>query len=151
MTITSDEYLEIDGVPLATFAWKVVDLSPLWEGPDVRGGDRLIPGAAGVRAYPRRATVSQRSLPMLVFGAVDQDGAPYPDPREGLETNFEYLRTNVADPTNLGAGTRVAVLHLPSGATRTADVHVEALRPGPLGPSSMRAVLTLSIPGGVLS
>ena len=151
MTVTRAEYLEIDGVPLATPAWEIVDLSPLWQPADVRGSDRLIPGAAGVKPYRRRRTVSKRSLPMIVYGFEDLDGVAYADVREGLETNLDYLRANVVDPTNVGDGTRTAVLHLPSGSTRTGSVHVEGFELGTAGPTSIRAVLTLSIPEGVLT
>lgn len=151
MTITAAEYLEIDGVPLFTYGWETVDLSELWAGGDVRGTDRLIPGAAGVRPYPRRTTVSIRSVPMVVYGHTDADGVPYADVRAGLEANLDFLRANVTDPTNVGDGTRTATLHLPSGATRTGDVHVVGFSLSPVGPAAVRAVLSLSIPGGVLS
>lgn len=151
MTVTSDEYLEIDGVPLHTHAWRIVDLAPLQQGAARRGADRKVPGAPGVRAYPRRANVTVHALEMFVFGHLDEDGAPHADPREGLEENVAYLRANVTDPTNVGDGTRTAVLHLPSGATRQAPVHVEGFELAALGPVAFAAVLTLSIPEGALS
>lgn len=148
---TRTEYLEIDGVPLPSDAWDVLSLLPLWHGPQVRGSDRLIPGAAGVKAYRRRATVTVRTLELVIYGHVDEDGNPNVDVRAGLEANVAYLRANVADPTNVGDGTRTAVLHLPSGATRTADVHVVGFDLGEFGPTSVRATLDLSIPSGALA
>lgn len=148
---TRVEFLTIDGVPLPCPAWEVRSLLPLWQGPALRGGDRLLPGVVGVKPYRRRATVTTKTLELTIYGDVDPDGAPNADVRAGLEANVDYLRANVADPTNLGDGTRTAVLHLPSGATRTGAVHVLALDLGELGPTSVRATLDLSIPGGVLT
>lgn len=150
--ITHAEYLAINAVPLATPAWVITDLTPLWEGAEVRGDDRLLPGVAGVKKYRRRATVTRKALPMLVFGQFDQDGNAYADPRAGLWTNIAYLRTNVVDPTNIGDGTREAVLHGPGGVTVSGDVHViSPLKLTILGTITMRAVLEISIPGGVLA
>ena len=150
--ITETEYLEIGGVPLATPAWVIVDLTPMWEGSEVRGRDRLLPGVAGVKARKRRATVTPKSLHMLIFGERDQDNGVYADPRAGLWTNIAYLRTNVVDPYSTGNGTRTAILHAPGAVTRTGAVHViSPLRLTKLGTITARAVLQLSIPGGALA
>lgn len=150
--ITRTEYLEINGVPLATPAWEIVDLSPLWEGAEVRGADRLLPGVIGVRPYRRRATVTVKALRMVIYGDKNLDGVVQADVRLGLWNNIAYLRTNVVDPTNVGNGTRTAILRAPGGITRSGPVHVlSPLKLGAdLGPTSVRAVLELSIPGGVL-
>lgn len=151
--ITRSEYLEIDGVPLATPAWEVAagGLLPLLQGPAIRGTDRLLPGVPGVKARKRRATVTLRSVPMKIFVDVDLDGDPYDDPAEGLTANVDYLRANVADPTNIGDGTRTATLHLKDGSTRSGAVHVESLELGGDDENAVLAVLTLSIPGGALT
>jgi hypothetical protein len=129
----------------------VKNLWVLMQGPDVRGADRLIPGAAGVRPYPRRATVTKRVLELSVWGDADHDGAPHEDgPEMGLEANLAFLRLNVADPTNVGDGTRTATLLLPSGDERSGPVHIEGFEFAIDGDYA-RAALTLSIPGGVLS
>lgn len=119
-----DEYLEIDGVALDTPAWIVTDLGPLWEPADVRGGDRLIPGAAGVRSYQRRATVTRKALAMSIFGDVDQAGTPQADVRAGLWANVAYLRANVVDAgpmfvTTLATSTAIGAV---GGSFRPSDV-----------------------------
>lgn len=157
VTITRDEYLEIDAnpggvanmIPLATYAWEILDLSPLWSSAKKRGSDRLVPGVAGVRSYRRRRTVTVRSLPMIVYGDLDQNGAAYADAREGLETNIAYLEANLVEDPGTTAGTRNAILHRPL-STKSGAVHVLGLELAPLGPSSVRAVLELSIPAGKL-
>lgn len=150
-TPSQDEYLDIGGIPLAIDgAWEWLDLSPIWQGPDKRGSDRLVPGVAGVVPYRRRPTVSVRELQGYVHGFKDYNGGVFADVRVGLEANVAFLQDNIeADPG--GDGTRVATLHLPSGATKSADVHVLALRLSAFGPTSARAVLVLSIPTGSLA
>lgn len=148
---TRAEYLTIDGVPIPCPAWEAKSLLPLWQGPDVRGSDRRIPGAAGVKPYRRRADVSTRTLELVIYGFEDPDGNPNADVREGLEANVFYFRSTIADPTGAGDGTRTAVLHLPSGATKTGPVHVVSFDLGELGPTSVRATLDLSLPEGALS
>lgn len=144
--------LTIGGVELVnSHAWTITDLKPLWEGPDVRGTDRLLPTAAGVIAYPRRATVSKRNLAMVIVGDTDWTGAPYSDDAVGLETNVMYLRAHVIDPTGTGDGTRPAVLTLPSGATRTGNVHVVGLTFGTQQQGKTLATLAIEIPAGALA
>lgn len=140
--------LSIDGVLLNGPAWDLPDLTALWFEFDVRGDDRLLPGSDGVLPYRRRVTVTQHALPMIVTGAVDRFGEPYADAWVGMETNVAYLLTNVVLPTNVGDGTRSATLTLPSGATRTANVHVLRLAKGLVLGGRLRATLDLSIPNG---
>lgn len=151
-TPSQEEYLDIDGVALAIDgAWEWLDLSPLWEGADKRGSDRLVPGATGVVPYPRRATVSRRAINGYIYGFKDYNGVAFSDVRVGLEANIAFLQENIEEPPNpLGDGTRLATLHLPSGATKTGDVHVEKLRIAAFGPAAAKAVLELSIPSGAL-
>lgn len=150
--VTRDEWLDIDGTPLATPAWEVIagGLLPLLQGPDVRGSDRLLPGVPGVIAYKRRATVTKRVIPLVIFADTDVEGEPYADSMEGLVANIDYLRANVSDPTGVGDGTRTATLHLKDGSTRSGPVHVEALELGGDDDQGVRAVLQLSLPEGAL-
>lgn len=148
-TITATEYLEINSVPLATPAWRLTDLTSLYDEADVRGDDILIPHSAGVLAQPRRRTVTKKALPIVVFGDYDLDGVAHTDPREGLAINTAYLMTNVVAPPGTGDGTRDAVWHLWDGSTKAADVHVL----GGLGlkrknPITVEGVLVISIPAG---
>ena len=143
--------LSIDGVSLNCPAWDLPDLTDLWLPGAVRGDDRLLPGVVGVKAYKRRVTITQHSLPFLIVGDVDRLGNTYSDPWVGLQTNLAYLRTNVADPTNLTDGTRTGTLTMPDGTTRTADLHVLGIVKGQVLAGRMRATLELSIPGGVFA
>ena len=154
--------LSIDGTLMHCPAWDLPDIGELWLGPAVRGEDRVIAGRTGVLAYPRRGTVTTRSLRMIVSGVVDRNGDPWSDLGDitdecqrhqiGLQRNIAYLRANVTDPTNVGDGTRTAVLTLPDPAEDpvTAPVHVLGMTPGAkLGPVQ-RFTLELSFPLGAL-
>lgn len=145
------ERIEIDGVtmPLDGFC-DVVNLWVLWQGPDTRGKDRPIPKGT-TRPYPRRATDSKRTLECFVYGTKDETGAPHADVRAGLEHNWWYLRENAFDPTNIGDGTRTLTLHLPSGATKSGLVHVEASEPVGAGPAALAVTVDLTILGGALT
>lgn len=151
--------LVIGAVALCGPAWDVPDLSPLWISGELRGSDRIIPGASGVLPFKRRRTVTEVDLDMLVVGMVSSSGAAYDDALEGLELNLEALRSGVVEPTGTGDGTRNATLTMPSGNTRTGDVHVLGLEVGSLRAerrdgivvnARVRAVLSLSIPSGRL-
>lgn len=140
--------LVIAGVSMHGPAWDCPDLTPLWESPDQRGSDRLIPGVVGVRRYRRRNTVTKTVLPFVITGAVNSAGVLYANPIAGLELNIAYLRANVFDPTNLTDGTRAAVLTMPSGAVRNAAVHMLGLQLGQRVKWNQRATFTLSIGAG---
>lgn len=86
---------------------------------------------------------------MVIYGARDQNGVAYAVSREGLRANVDYLEANVVAPTNVGDGSRIAILHQ-ANVTKTGPVHVLGLELGTMGPSGLRAVLELSIPGGKL-
>jgi hypothetical protein len=126
--------LTIGAVDMNQAAWAVIGdergqggLINLWAGFDVRGEDRLLPSATGVIAYPRRMTATRHDLRLLVVGDVDSAGAPVSNPVAGLQANLEYLRANVVAPVVSSTGTRAATLLMPSGATRTANIHVLGL------------------------
>lgn len=144
--------LTIDGFLLNTAAYDLCDLTELWLGPEQRGTDVLLPGAAGVVPLVRRATVSTYELPMVIDGSVNADGTDYPgDPLAGLEAHLDALRANVTDPTGTGDGTRTAVLTTPSGDTRTAEVHVGRIQLGVQVDGRALATLPISVPAGVFT
>lgn len=145
--ITADEYLIINNVPLATPAWRLTDLTPLWTSAAVRGSDRLLPGAPGVRALRRRPTATVLVLPGVVFGNQDREGTAHPDARTGLHANIAVLQSEIIEPPTSGDGTRAATWVIP-GTDKTADVHVTAFTPTAFTPDTVRFVLELSIPAG---
>lgn len=142
------ENLTIGGVSLTTPAWWCGDLAPLVDGPDLRGEDVLLPGVAGVIPLPRRITVSKRSVQMFITGDYDRLGVAQTNPRIGLQVNCQYLIDNLLLPAG-GNGTRLAVLTMANGSTRSAYVHVlSPLELGAAGHRGRRGVLNLSIPSG---
>lgn len=134
-------------------AWDIPDLTTLWIEAAQRGQDRLLPGTAGVIPYRRRLTVTEHTLAMVIAGNSTPAGVLVANAWQGLEANVELLRVGIVDPTNVGDGTRLATLTLPTGATRTAYVHVTGMRvssaEGADGVFSvLNAALTISIPTG---
>lgn len=150
-TLTSDEYVEIDGVPLATPAWTLGNLFVVWAGPATRGEDRVIPGAAGRLPKPRRVDSRPVSLELVIVGDFDWDGTPVTDFREGLWLNVQHLRENVTDPTGVGDGTRTMILHAPDGSTPSGQIHVETFELGGLGPNGLTATIDITIKAGALA
>lgn len=145
--ITASEYLIVNSTPLATPAWRLTDLTPLWSSAEVRGSDRILPGAPGVRAMRRRPTATRLILPGVVWGDRNRENTPYGDVRTGLHTNIAALQAAVIEPPTTGDGTVAATWVIP-GTDRTANVHVLAFTPTKLSPRSIRFVLELSIPTG---
>lgn len=153
-----DGQLTIGGVLMHGYAWNILRLISLWMPGDQRGTDRLLPLTPGVIAYQRRLTVTRHSLPMAIAGEVNQAGVPYADVWAGLEANIAALKSTVVAPTGTGDGTRASSLVMPSGATRTADIHVLDLIPGRVVAGTnmmtgmegvgMVATLEISIPAG---
>ena len=143
--------LSISGIALGGPAWCVTDLSPLYETAEVRGTDRLLPSAAGVVAYPRRATVTRVDLNMVIAGGFDRFGVAYTDTKRGLYLNWKFLVDNLVASPGGATGTRSAVLTTPALTTLSGSVHVQRLRPGITPGPYMLAVLELSIPAGALA
>lgn len=144
--ITRSTYLEIASTPLATPAWRILDLSKLY-GIQKRGSDRILPGAAGARPFERKITVRSFALPLLVMGRQQRDGTVNSNIYEGLDDNVDALITAIVLPPGTTAGTRAAVWHRATG-NLSADVHVEGLEPEAWGAAWIRFSLELSIPAG---
>lgn len=150
-TITRVEYVEINSVPLATPAWEVNDLSPLWDVAGLRGEDRVVPFAEGALPLRRFRDEMRCQIPLTVYGDVDQDGTPQSDARIGLMENLDYLRVNILTPNTVGDGTWELTLHMPDGSTRTADCFVlPPFQMSIISPSCVRGVLDILIPQGFL-
>lgn len=145
--------LTIGGVLLNCPAWDIPDLTTLWIEAAQRGDDRLIPGVAGVIPYRRRLTTTEHTLAMVIVGDSTSGGVLVTNAWQGLEANVGYLRDYVVDPTNIGDGTRFAILTLPSGAVRTANIHVTGMRVSSAEGADglftvLNAAMTISIPTG---
>lgn len=127
MTVVGTHYLQVNSVPLSTHAWRITDISPLFNMEASRGSNRLVPGKDGLNPYRRRATETRYVFELRVKGKVDEDGVAYSDSHEGLVTNLDYLRTNVAAVQSSGDGTVTAIWHRPGALDDlTAEVHVTA-------------------------
>jgi len=151
-TILETEYVEINGVPLATPAWTINDLSPLWDAATLRGDDRVVPFSDG--AYPlRRFRDEMRvQIPITIYGQKKWDDTDYANVRIGLMTNVDHIRTNLLTPATTSDGTWNLILHLPDGTTRSAACFViPPIQIEGLGPSAVRGVLDIVIPQGFLA
>lgn len=149
--ITNTLYLSIGTVNFATPAYDIKNIEVLLDGPDVRGKDRILPTAAGVKPYKRRATVSRRVLQMQIYGDADRTGTP----ASGTTAQFQQLLDNIAvvrtisDPVGTGDGTQTATLHFPNATTKTATVHViSPLQLRWVSHKLVNAVLTLELTAG---
>lgn len=151
--ITREEYLEFNGVPLATPGWEITDLSGLWDAPAVRGEDRLVPYHEGVLPLRRWIDMKRAQLPLIVYGDLDHEDAPHVDARAGLLENLDYLKQRVLRPNQSATitGTRNLKHHLPDGSVREADaIILPPWQPVTVGPHTLRGVLDVLIPGGVM-
>lgn len=120
--------LTIDGYSLNSYAWDLPNLVKLWAEASVRGENRKMPGASGVRSNPTRLDEYDVSLPFWITGLVAPNGTPYVvTPWAGLETNLNLLWLNVFQPVTTGRGDRAGVLTLPSGTVRTARVQIDPI------------------------
>lgn len=123
--------LTIDGISMNRPAWGIIPdengnggLLQVITTVDVRGEDRVLPGASGVIPYRRRRTATRYTFRLIVTGDVDENGNPNADAKMGLIDNLLYLRDNVVDPLTTGDGTVPAIWTLPDASTLEADVHV---------------------------
>lgn len=146
--VTATEYLEINSVPLATRAWRILNLTALYRPADVRGDSRIVPGAAGRTAYLLEKDETILSFPFAVFGTYDRNDAIVTNKRHQLVDNLLYLRTNVLDPPT-ATPTRTAVWHLPNGSTtKSASVQVIGFVPVRKAPTWVTGTLELRVPAG---
>lgn len=150
MLITRDWYLEVNSIPLATPAWEIPDLSGLLDSGALRGSDRLLPGATGVRPHRRRRTVWVVTFPLDVVGDVDEDGDPVTDPNEGVNEHMAYLNANLGFADGTGDGTVPCVFHRGGSLTNwAADVHFLGFKGSQkLGEFLVRTTFDISIPAG---
>lgn len=127
-------------------AFAVMDVTPLWLGPNQRGTNLLIPGRPGRIIMPKRADETTASLRMLLDGRYTVGGTPTSDSNQGLFDIFIWLRSLTAP----SSGTAVT-LYEPDGVgsiTGTAQLRLTmGDRTGPL----QRALLEVTMPNGSLA
>lgn len=137
--------LIIGGVSMSTPAWWTLDLSPLWEFPELRGQSTLYPGVSGRTANIRRVDETTYRVPMHITGAVDRTGTPHANPVMGLKINLDYLWENVV---SVGSVTRAATLELPDESILEADVQIQIVLGELAGSYDKSAVLFVTVPAG---
>lgn len=140
--------LVINSVTLHTPAWCCTNLIDLWMPPPTRGENVIIDELPGTRPYWRQVDESHHSLPMVITGVCDNSGNPATDFHAQLETNLDYLITNVILPPTEPTATYPATLTLPSGTTRTADVQVTGFVTVDFANYFLLGTLELTIPEG---
>lgn len=139
----------IDSTNMCGPAWRPETLEDLWGPGPNRGSDRVIPGAPGALAKPRRVDARTVAVRFWLTGAVTQAGASNTDPVAGFVANVDVLAGLVAPPA-LPAVTRTSTLTMPGGGSRTAQIIVESFdyqREASFG-ALVRAALTITIPAG---
>lgn len=143
---------EIGSTNMCGPAWRPVSLEQLWAPAPNRGKDRVIPGASGAVAKPRRADSRTIAMPFWLTGAVTQAGSSNSDPVEGFVDNVDTINALVAPPT-LPTVTRTSTLTMPDASERTAAIIVESFEyeAEPAFGALVRAVLTITIPAGAHS
>lgn len=155
MTVISDVYLEVNSIPLETYGWRTVDIGydELLNSPALIGSDLDMVTVPGVRPYPRRITVTVVSIPLLVAGAMDEDGTPFSNPLMGLMTNRDTLRAGlgIAADGDADRGTVTATFHRGDLPSWEGPVTVLGLNGWTtLGGTDALVRLDLSIPDGEL-
>jgi hypothetical protein len=143
-------HLEIDGVPLSTPAWEHLNIQTLYSGPETRGDNRVMPGAAGRRALPWRADQTMRTLTLAIFGGLRWDGAANPDAVAGLWANVAHFIANIVDTPNTPGCTRTAVIKRTGAADLTATIQVRGFEidDNPYSPGDVAASLDIALLAG---
>lgn len=151
-----DDWAELNGIPLETYAWRTITggYDELLNTPALRGDDLVMPGAVGRRPYPRILDATTVSIPMVLTGTVDEDGAATANPRVALLFHRDYLRNNLGlaadgDPDD---GTVPFVFHRNGLADWSGTVTFLGVRGfTKLGDRDAMMRLDLSIPDGELA
>lgn len=100
-------------------AFNLLDISPLWDEPNQRGANVVLPGQPGQAENPRRPDETDYPLRFAVRGDYDPDDVivnPAIGESEQLRQNLLYIRTNMLNPV-APLTARPAQLVSPDGAT----------------------------------
>ena len=148
--VTSTEYIEIDGVPLATPAWIVTDLSELNDGPENRGSNLVVPRRPGaiIRRRVRESRIA--NIPIVIFGDRDAENNVHADAREGLLSNIDDLKKALRMPNTVTSASRLLKYYRPTGTVEAVVQTTQKLDIEQISPTTARAVITVEIPAGVL-
>lgn len=130
--------------PLATAAYRITDLSPLY-GLAMRGSVVPTPYTDGGTGYQHRIDSRSVVLPLLVVGQYQSDGSSNSDIYAGLDDNVDELLANVVTP---GTTAYRWYWYRATGDMLQADVFVEQFEPRDWGRGWVRFGLGLVIPSG---
>jgi hypothetical protein len=132
----------------AFVAWTILDHSPLWGFPSMRGESTLYPQVEGRAANPRYVDETVYRLPFHITGALDPTGSPYANPVMGLALNLDYLWEHVIQPD---VDTRTADLEMPDGTFRSGEVQLNLVVGDLLGSYDKPAELFVTVHAGMLA
>ena len=143
-----EEYITIGGLVMATPAVRCVDWSELWGEPDVYGDDVRLLGGTGVEPRGRKAGPLLALLRVDVHGEKDEDGNVNADPKVGVRTNLNLVKT-ITKPT---VTTRTLRLTYRDATFDEVDCQVLGpLRPQWETPTLVRVVLRVQLPDGPIT
>jgi len=147
--------LTVNSASCFTSGWCIYDMSAVMDDAELRGANRLLPHASGTLARRRRRTLTRKNFPMAFTGLYDASNhriASRSARPQQLIDNFAAFRAaiGIAEDAPAGvAGTVTAVWTQPSGATKSATVHVISPFQWQLKLSPVAtAVLVLELPDG---
>lgn len=141
-------WLEVDDFPLSTFAWWSDDYSPLLNSPPFRGGNEIMPGAPGRRAFLLIPDEMEFTLPLNVMGDVDEDNEPLEDHIQGVIDNTLAIKSGLGIPDGATGELKPAVFHLPNGSAWLTNMQVHGLFGTRDLTRGVRTTLDLVIPAG---
>jgi hypothetical protein len=147
---TATEYIDIDGVPMATPAWIATDLSELNDGPENRGENLIIPRRPGTIFRSKIRDAKIVNIPIVIFGDRDAEGNTHADPRRGLIDNINALKKALTTPNTPNDNARLLTYHRASGDVEALVQTSPKLDISPIGPTAASAVITIEIPAGTL-
>lgn len=132
-----------DGFAFVGEIWRLL------ETPNVRGSDRVLPGVSGVRAFRRRSTVTEYSLPLYIFGDADHVGAVRDGSQAQVVANLAWITSAFFLPSTPD-GTVTATLTV-GAVTRTGAAHVIGIEVGDAFDGGLSCTMKLSVPAGALT
>lgn len=96
---------------------------------EMEGEDRKLPYLNGYVPYPRRLPPTVHDLRLLVCGDVTSTGSVNSDYQQGLAVNLALIRSTLFESATPAAdGTLSASVTIPGWGTKTANVHMLALK-----------------------
>lgn len=147
-TITSTEYITIDGIPLSTPAWQTLELSELNNAADVRGSSIVIPRRPGQIFRNKVRDSKIVNIPIIIYGDRAPDNTIYNDKREGLLLNLDLLKKALANPYQPNDNQRLLTYYRPGLTLETAIQTTPNIQYEEINPTTARAIIKLDIASG---